>query len=69
MPEENGAANCAPSRSFRVTPLPMALYVSGDLIFELYNGGQPYRPMVIRWERLKAKLPTTEQLHEHKHEQ
>jgi len=69
MPEENLAVNCSPSPSFRVTPLPMALYVSDGLIFELYNGGRPYRPMVIRWERLKARLPATEQLHEHKHEQ
>jgi len=24
-----------------IIPLPVALYVSGELIFELYDGGQP----------------------------
>ena len=35
-----------------VTPLPIALYVSGELIFELYDGGRPCRRFSIRWERL-----------------
>ena len=35
-----------------VIPLPTALYVSGGLIFELYDGGQPCRRFSIRWERL-----------------
>ena len=35
-----------------VIPLPIALYVSGELIFELYDGGQPCRRFSIRWERL-----------------
>ena len=34
-----------------VIPLPTALYVSGELIFELYDGGQPSRRFSIRWER------------------
>ena len=34
-----------------VIPLPIALYVSGGLIFELYDGGQPSRRFSIRWER------------------
>jgi hypothetical protein len=34
-----------------VIPLPIALYVSGELIFELYDGGQPSRRFSIRWER------------------
>ena len=34
-----------------VIPLPVALYVSGELIFELYDGGQPSRRFAIRWER------------------
>jgi hypothetical protein len=34
-----------------VIPLPIALYVSGELIFELYDGGQPGRRFSIRWER------------------
>jgi len=33
-------------------PLPIALYVSGEFIFELYDGGQPSRRFSIRWERL-----------------
>ena len=49
----------APSDSTcpRVTPLPIALYVSGELIYELYDGGQPCRRFSIRWERL---VPTKE---------
>jgi hypothetical protein len=44
----------SPLESLRapVTPLPVALYVSGELIFELYDGGQPCRRFSIRWERL-----------------
>ena len=34
-----------------VIPLPTALYVSDELIFELYDGGQPCRRFSIRWER------------------
>jgi hypothetical protein len=40
-----------------VIPLPVALYVSDELIFELYDGGQPCRRFSIRWERL---VPTKE---------
>ena len=40
-----------------VIPLPTALYVSGELIFELYDGGQRSRRCAIRWERL---VPTKE---------
>jgi hypothetical protein len=35
-----------------VIPLPVAFYVSDELIFELYDGGQPCRRFSIRWERL-----------------
>ncbi len=35
-----------------VVPLPIALYISGELIFELYEGGQPRQEYLIRWERL-----------------
>jgi len=38
-------------------PLPIALYVSGELIFELYDGGQPSRRFSIRWDRF---VPTKE---------
>jgi hypothetical protein len=40
-----------------VIPLPIALYVSGELIFELYDGGQPSRRFSIRWDRF---VPTKE---------
>jgi len=38
-------------------PLPIALYISDGLVFELYDGGQPHRRFSIRWEGL---VPTTE---------
>ena len=37
-----------------VSPMPIALYVSGELIFELYDGGQPRRRFAIRWHRFVA---------------
>ena len=37
-----------------VIPLPVALYSSNGLLFELYDGGQPSRPYHIVWERLKT---------------
>ena len=46
--------------SFHVVALPIALYESNGLIYELYQGGQPYQPMVIRWERLKTVTVTRE---------
>jgi hypothetical protein len=36
-----------------VISLPVALYVSDGLIFELFDGGQPARQFSIHWERLK----------------
>ena len=36
-----------------VVPLPIALYDSNGLPFELYDGGQPYRPFAIRWGTIK----------------
>ena len=38
-------------------PLPIALYISDGLVFELYDGGQSCRRFSIRWERL---VPATE---------
>jgi len=37
-----------------VIPLPVALDVSDELIFELYDGGRPCRRFSIRWEMLVA---------------
>jgi hypothetical protein len=42
----------ADARVVPVIPLPVALYVSDELIFELYDGGQPCRRFSIRWARL-----------------
>ena len=42
----------ADSAPHPVIPLPVALYVSDELIFELYDGGQPCRRFSILWERL-----------------
>ena len=36
-----------------IIPLPIALYSSNGLLFELYDGGQPFRRHHI-WERLKT---------------
>ena len=55
MPKENGVTDRPPASSFPVIPLPIALYVSDELIFELYNGGQPARRFAIRWERHQGK--------------
>ena len=51
MVEHNPSASADSARP-PVIPLPIALYVSGELIFELYDGGQPRRGFSIRWERL-----------------
>jgi hypothetical protein len=47
--------------SIPVIPLPVALYVSDGLIFELYDGGQPHQNFVIRWERLRPTVPDAEE--------
>ncbi len=52
---EHNPPSPAESARFRVIPLPIALYVSDGLIFELYDGRQPCRSFAIRWERL---IPT-----------
>jgi hypothetical protein len=49
---EHNPPPSADSARLPVIPLPIALYVSGELIFELYDGGQPDRKFSIRWERL-----------------
>ena len=54
---ETRCAQCTPAP---VVPLPIALYESNGLLFELYEGGQPPRPFVIQWERLKPIRETDE---------
>ncbi len=49
---EHNPPSPAESGRLPVIPLPIALYVSGELIFELYDGGQPSRRFSIRWEQL-----------------
>jgi hypothetical protein len=56
MVENNPPAPADRSRA-PVISLPIALYVSGELIFELYDGGQPSRRFSIRWDRF---VPTKE---------
>jgi hypothetical protein len=56
MVEHNPRSSTESART-PVIPLPVALYVSDELIFELYDGGQPCRRFSIRWERL---VPTKE---------
>jgi hypothetical protein len=48
---EHNPPSSADSAQPPVIPLPAALYVSDELIFELYDGGQPSRRFSIRWER------------------
>ena len=42
------------ARGEAVVQLPVRLYESKGVIFELYDGGQPQRPMAIRWQRLES---------------
>ena len=42
----------ADARGVPVIPRPVALYVSDELCFELYDGGQPCRRFSICWARL-----------------
>lgn len=60
MPKENGVTDRPPASSFPVIPLPIALYVSDELIFELYKGGQPPRRFAIRWERHQGERSEAE---------
>jgi hypothetical protein len=54
---EHNPPSSADSAQPPVIPLPVALYVSGELILELYDGGQPRRRFSISWEKL---APTKE---------
>jgi hypothetical protein len=64
MVEDNPPASCDGTCTPSIF-LPIALYVSGELIFELYDGGQPSRRFSIRWERFvpgKESEPHTPRL-------
>ena len=41
------------SACLRIVHLPVALYISDGLIFELYDGGRPMYAFSIHWERVK----------------
>lgn len=56
--DTDSETRCAQSKPAPVVPLPIALYESNGLLFELYDGGQPFRSFVIRWERLKPICET-----------
>jgi hypothetical protein len=58
MIENSSPAN--PGRSSRIIPLPYALYRSNDLLFELYQGGQPLKPHNIQWIRFGHPQPKEE---------
>ncbi len=49
-----------PAANSSAIPLPLALYESNGVIFELYRGGRAYEMRVIRWERLKTFEVTRE---------
>jgi len=49
---EHNPPTAAQSACRPASHLPIALYVSGELIYELYEGGQPEHKFSICWERL-----------------
>ena len=55
----NEKSSCRPSNP-SLSTLPIALYESRGLIFELYQGGQPSHRVVIRWQWLKSVTVTRE---------
>ena len=58
--EAHNSVPTAAGATPQVIPLPYAWYVSGDLIFELYEGGQPAQTFSICWEHLKPITKLTE---------
>lgn len=52
MDTKDSASNIHPRKP--IITLPVALYESNGVIFELYEGGQDYKPQFIRWERLRT---------------
>ena len=54
MIDHNSLSSERNARRETVVRLPVRLYESKGTTFELYDGGQPYQPMVIRWEHLQS---------------
>jgi hypothetical protein len=53
MAEKDPEPELPAAKPSPVIPLPIALYDSNGLLFELYDGGQPRRWFAIRWETIK----------------
>ena len=53
MSSEKPTVSSTPAPS-AVVPLPVGLYESNGIIFELYRGARAYEPRTIRWELLKT---------------
>lgn len=56
----DSSATRSAAKSLAVIPLPLALYESNGVIFELYRGGRCYETRIIRWETLKTFEVTRE---------
>ena len=61
MRNEDPATSSTDVVPHHVMALPIALYETNGLIYELHQGGQPYQPVVIRWARLKTVTVTREE--------
>lgn len=53
MTKENCESHNTEAAPIPIVPLPIALYDSNGLLFELYDGGQPCRSFAIHWETIK----------------
>ena len=53
MAKENSQPHKDDLASTAVIPIPIALYDSNGLLFELFDGGQPCRSFAIRWETIR----------------
>ncbi len=49
----------ASPRAPRAMPLPYALYDSGGMLFELYQGGRPFRKHEIVWRKLQPVMQSS----------
>lgn len=54
MKSEESVIHLSANSTVSAALVPHALYESNGTIFELYVGGRPYQPFVMRWEQLKT---------------
>ena len=54
MKDEDSALDPSEKATVAAAIFPRAFYESDGTVFELYSGGQRYRPTVMRWKRLKT---------------